>query len=100
MRGNTLGISPRLVKEIFKTIRTINENTHTTIALVEQNANIALRIGHFGYVMEGGQIKMGGTTQELICDDRVKSAYLGKKNGRDHGILADMQPESGKGFGK
>lgn len=76
----SLGISPRLVKEIFKTIRTINENTHTTIALVEQNANIALRIGHFGYVMEGGQVKMGGTTQELICDDRVKSAYLGKKN--------------------
>ena len=75
----SLGISPRLVKEIFKTINTINQTTNTTIALVEQNANIALKLGHFGYVMEGGQIKMSGTTHDLACDDRVKHAYLGKK---------------------
>lgn len=75
----SLGISPRLVKEIFKTIKTINETTNTTIALVEQNANIALKLGHFGYVMESGQIKMSGTTHDLTCDDRVKHAYLGKK---------------------
>jgi branched-chain amino acid transport system ATP-binding protein len=76
----SLGISPRLVKEIFKTIKTINQTTNTTIALVEQNANIALKLGHFGYVMEGGQIKMSGTTHDLACDDRVKHAYLGKKD--------------------
>jgi branched-chain amino acid transport system ATP-binding protein len=76
----SLGISPRLVKEIFKTIHTINQTTHTTIALVEQNANIALKLGHFGYVMEGGQIKMSGTTHDLACDERVKCAYLGKKD--------------------
>ena len=75
----SLGISPRLVKEIFKTIKTINETTNTTIALVEQNANIAFKLGHFGYVMEGGQIKMSGTTHDLACDERVKHAYLGKK---------------------
>jgi len=75
----SLGISPRLVKEIFKTIKTINETTNTTIALVEQNANIALKLGHFGYVMESGQIKMSGTTHDLACDERVKHAYLGKK---------------------
>lgn len=75
----SLGISPRLVKEIFKTIKTINETTNTTIALVEQNANIALKLGHFGYVMEGGQIKMSGTTHDLACDERVKHAYLGKR---------------------
>jgi branched-chain amino acid transport system ATP-binding protein len=75
----SLGISPRLVKEIFKTIDTINKTTHTTICLVEQNANIALRLGHFGYVMEGGQVKMSGSTQDLMNDERVKHAYLGKR---------------------
>jgi branched-chain amino acid transport system ATP-binding protein len=75
----SLGISPRLVKEIFKTIHTINETTNTTIALVEQNANIALKLGHFGYVMESGQIKLSGTTHDLACDERVKHAYLGKR---------------------
>ena len=54
----SLGISPRLVKEIFKTIDAINKTTGSTICLVEQNANIALKLGHFGYVMEGGQVKM------------------------------------------
>jgi len=75
----SLGISPRLVKEIFKTIDVINATTKTTICLVEQNANIALKHGHFGYVMEGGQIRMSGSTQELLNDERVKHAYLGKR---------------------
>jgi branched-chain amino acid transport system ATP-binding protein len=75
----SLGISPRLVKDIFRTISTINRNTNTTIALVEQNANIALKVGHYGYVMEGGHIRMGGTTQELLDDERVRHAYLGKR---------------------
>jgi branched-chain amino acid transport system ATP-binding protein len=75
----SLGISPRLVKEIFKTIDTVNKTTGTTICLVEQNANIALRLGHFGYVMEGGQVKMSGSTQDLMNDERVKHAYLGKR---------------------
>jgi branched-chain amino acid transport system ATP-binding protein len=74
----SLGISPRLVREIFRTIETINKTTATTICVVEQNANIALKLGHFGYVMEGGQIKMSGSTQELMNDERVKHAYLGK----------------------
>jgi len=76
----SLGISPRLVKEIFKTIDVINKTTNTTICLVEQNANIALKHGHFGYVMEGGQIRMGGSTQDLLKDPRVKHTYLGKKD--------------------
>ena len=76
----SLGISPRLVKEIFKTIDTINKTTHTTICLVEQNANIALKLGQFGYVMEGGQIRMSGTTHDLLDDVRVKHTYLGKKD--------------------
>ena len=76
----SLGISPRLVKEIFKTIDVINKTTNTTICLVEQNANIALKHGHFGYVIEGGQIRMSGSTQDLLKDPRVKHTYLGKKD--------------------
>jgi branched-chain amino acid transport system ATP-binding protein len=75
----SLGISPRLVKEIFKTIDAINKDRNLTICLVEQNANIALKHGHFGYVMEGGQIRISGSTQELMNDERVKHAYLGKR---------------------
>jgi branched-chain amino acid transport system ATP-binding protein len=76
----SLGIAPFLIKEIFRTIKAINEEQKTTIFLVEQNASIALRAAEWGYVMEGGQIHMSGSTQELLNDDRVKGAYLGKRD--------------------
>ena len=76
----SLGIAPFLVKEIFRTIRKINQEQNTTIFLVEQNAAIALRVAQHGYVMEDGRIYMSGSSQELLNDDRVKGAYLGKKN--------------------
>jgi branched-chain amino acid transport system ATP-binding protein len=76
----SLGIAPFLIKEIFRTIKMINEEQKTTIFLVEQNAPIALRVAERGYVMEGGQIHMSGSTRELLDDDRVKGAYLGKKD--------------------
>jgi branched-chain amino acid transport system ATP-binding protein len=76
----SLGIAPFLIKEIFRTIKAINEKQKTTIFLVEQNAAVALRAAEWGYVMEGGQIHMSGATQELLNDDRVKGAYLGKRD--------------------
>ena len=76
----SLGIAPFLIKEIFRTIKAINEEQKTTIFLVEQNAAVALRAAEWGYVMEGGQIHMSGSTQELLNDDRVKGAYLGKRD--------------------
>jgi branched-chain amino acid transport system ATP-binding protein len=76
----SLGIAPFLIKEIFRTIKAINEEQKTTIFLVEQNAAVALRAAEWGYVMEGGQIHMSGATQELLNDDRVKGAYLGKRD--------------------
>ena len=76
----SLGIAPFLIKEIFRTIKAINEEQKTTIFLVEQNAPVALRAAEWGYVMEGGQIHMSGSTQELLNDDRVKGAYLGKRD--------------------
>lgn len=72
----SMGLAPIIVKQIFKIIMEINREG-TTILLVEQNANMALKIAHRGYVMETGSIVLEGTGKELISDERVKAAYLG-----------------------
>lgn len=72
----SMGLSPLLVKEIFRTVREINARG-TTVLLVEQNANMALKVAHRGYVLETGQVALAGTAAELAADARVKEAYLG-----------------------
>jgi branched-chain amino acid transport system ATP-binding protein len=72
----SMGLAPRLVQEIFRIIEDINR-TGTTILLVEQNANMALRIAHRAYVLETGRVVLAGTGLELSNDTRVKEAYLG-----------------------
>lgn len=72
----SMGLSPLLVKEIFRTIREINARG-TTILLVEQNAHMALKIATRGYVLETGQVALSGAAAELASDVRVKEAYLG-----------------------
>ena len=73
----SLGLAPLIVKNIFEIIKTIN-NHGITVLLIEQNANMALKIAHTGYVIETGHIIMSGTGAELLADERVKEAYLGK----------------------
>ncbi|MDU6264703.1 MAG: ABC transporter ATP-binding protein [Anaerocolumna aminovalerica] len=73
----SLGLAPIIVNEIMNIIKTINKEG-VTILLVEQNANLALRIAHGGYVCETGNITMEGTGMELLNDETVKAAYLGK----------------------
>ena len=73
----SLGLAPLLVHTIFEAIDTINKEG-TTILLVEQNANAALKHSHRGYVLETGQIVMEGPSSELANDPRVKEAYLGE----------------------
>jgi len=73
----SLGLAPIVVKEIFQIIKKINEEHATTIILVEQNANMALQVAHYGYVMENGKIVMEGTAQELAENPDVKEFYLG-----------------------
>jgi branched-chain amino acid transport system ATP-binding protein len=72
----SMGLSPRLVQEIFRVIEDINR-TGTTILLVEQNANMALRIASRAYVLETGAVILSGPGRELLGDPRVKDAYLG-----------------------
>ncbi len=72
----SMGLSPRLVQEIFRVIEDINKSG-TTILLVEQNANMALRIASRAYVLETGSVILSGAGQELLGDRRVREAYLG-----------------------
>lgn len=76
----SLGLAPLIVKDIFNIIKTINEEG-ITVLLIEQNANMALKTADKGYVMETGIITLKGTGQELLADDSVKEAYLGKQKG-------------------
>ena len=72
----SMGLAPLLVREIFRVLTEINRSG-TTILLVEQNANLALRIAARGYVIETGRIILSGTGQELLGNPRIKEAYLG-----------------------
>ncbi len=73
----SLGLAPLVVQDIFKIIRTIN-NEGITVLLNEQNANMALKIADDAYVMETGHITLSGTGTELLANEQVKEAYLGK----------------------
>ena len=73
----SLGLAPLVVQLIFRMIEKINEENRTTILLVEQNANMALKIAHRGYVMENGRITLEGVAASLLDNEDVKRAYLG-----------------------
>lgn len=74
----SLGLAPLVVKDIFNIIQKVNKERGMTILLIEQNANAALKIADYGYVMETGNIGLEGTGQELLANERVKELYLGK----------------------
>jgi branched-chain amino acid transport system ATP-binding protein len=73
----SLGLAPNLVKEILKLLIRLRDEG-LTILLVEQDATAALKVADRGYVMERGRIAIEGTARELLGDDRVRQAYLGK----------------------
>ncbi|WP_202079556.1 ATP-binding cassette domain-containing protein [Caldalkalibacillus salinus] len=73
----SLGLAPRLVKEIFDIIKRINQEEGVTILVVEQNANIALSIADYGYIMENGRIVFEGTVEQLKANQDVQEFYLG-----------------------
>ncbi|MBQ8218011.1 MAG: ABC transporter ATP-binding protein [Oscillospiraceae bacterium] len=73
----SLGLAPLIVKGIFDIIKEINKQG-VTVLLIEQNANMALKIADYAYVLETGRITLSGTGAELLSNDEVKKAYLGK----------------------
>jgi branched-chain amino acid transport system ATP-binding protein len=74
----SLGLAPRMVDEVMRSIRLFRESG-VTIFLVEQNANLALRLADRAYVMETGRITMTGSGAQLLADERVRASYLGAK---------------------
>ena len=72
----SMGIAPLIVREIFNVIQQLNKSG-TTVLLVEQNARIALKVAHYSYVLERGEIVMEGLAEELLYNPRVKEVYLG-----------------------
>ena len=73
----SLGLAPIIITRIFEIIKRINKESNTTILLVEQNANLALKVADRGYVMETGSITMTDTGKNLLANEDVKKAYLG-----------------------
>lgn len=73
----SLGLAPLLVQEIFSIIQRINQEQGTTILLVEQNANIALKVAHYAYIMESGRVVLDGRPDDLVNNADVREFYLG-----------------------
>ena len=73
----SLGIAPLLTKTIFEKITEINQQLGITILLVEQNANLALEVSHYGYVLETGRIILEDEASALRKNDQVRECYLG-----------------------
>lgn len=84
----SLGLSPKLTKEIFQIIRMINRDSGRSILLVEQNARIALQTADFGYIMENGRIVMQDSCERLMQKDDIQEFYLGMKQ---EGVRAERR---------
>ena len=73
----SLGLAPLIIRQLFEIIKKINIENQTTVFLVEQNANLALKAAHRGYVMENGRITLSDSAENLLSNENVKKAYLG-----------------------
>ena len=73
----SLGLAPMLVKDIFAIIERVNKEDGLPILLIEQNANFALKVADYGYVLETGTIQLEGTGEQLLQNEKVKELYLG-----------------------
>ncbi|HVT57322.1 MAG TPA: ABC transporter ATP-binding protein [Thermoanaerobaculia bacterium] len=87
----SLGLAPMLVRDIFAIIRRINQQEKTTILLVEQNANLALGIADFGYIMENGRVVLDGESDKLEANEDVKRFYLGGGAGDERRSYRDLK---------
>ncbi len=73
----SLGLAPLVVREIFRIVRTINQQERVSVLLVEQNAAMALELAQHAYLLETGRVVMSGPAAELKKDDSIRRSYLG-----------------------
>ena len=83
--------APKVVEEIFGTIRRLNCEDGVAILLVEQNANVAFSVADYGYIMESGQIVMEGDVAKLRDDKDIQSFYLGVGEGAERQSFRDVK---------
>ncbi len=87
----SLGLSPVLVEDIFTIIARINREQQVAMLLVEQNANVALALADYGYIMESGRVMIDGTPEKLMADDDVREFYLGTGGGGEARSYRDVK---------
>ncbi|EHL23136.1 ABC transporter-like protein [Acidovorax sp. NO-1] len=87
----SLGLSPKLVEDIFTIIARINAERGTSMLLVEQNATVALAVAHSGYIMENGKIVIDGSAERLAGDPDVREFYLGMGGGGEAKSFKDIK---------
>ncbi|MCC5811594.1 MAG: ABC transporter ATP-binding protein [Ectothiorhodospiraceae bacterium] len=87
----SLGLSPVLVEDIFTIIARINREQQVAMLLVEQNANVALALADYGYIMESGRVVIDGTPERLMADDDVREFYLGTGGGGEARSYRDVK---------
>jgi branched-chain amino acid transport system ATP-binding protein len=73
----SMGLAPQLVEEIFEIVKRLNEETGVSFLVAEQNATIALKYAHYGYILENGRVVMDGAASDLSSNEDVKEFYLG-----------------------
>jgi branched-chain amino acid transport system ATP-binding protein len=73
----SLGLAPIITSDIFRIVKELNDNEGTTVLIVEQNANLALQLADYAYVLEVGTIAMSGTSDELLGNEQIRRSYLG-----------------------
>jgi len=87
----SMGLSPLLVDEVFSIIRQLNRDLGVAILLVEQNAQLALRIATYGYVMEQGKVVLDGSAASLLDNEDVKQFYLGGGSGDERRSFKNLK---------
>ena len=87
----SLGLAPLVVRDIFKILHQINQEQGTTLLLVEQNANLALKFASYGYIMENGRIVLDGPCSQLRENEDVQEFYLGVTEQKDRKSYADVK---------
>lgn len=87
----SMGLAPKIIKEIYNFIKMLNTKDGITILLVEQNANIALNVSNYGYIIENGRIVLDGPSQNLLKDRQVSEFYLGMGKNMERRSYRDIK---------
>jgi branched-chain amino acid transport system ATP-binding protein len=88
----SLGLSPKLVREIFAIVGRLREEQGATILLVEQNAKAALEVADYGYVLELGKVSVQGTVAQLLATDAIRDSYLGANRASPRAVEPSNRP--------